>query len=197
MNRNKADRVKEERLTYDDYAALPDDGNRYELASGALELLSPAPSPTHQMISHRLVTAFTNVCEKDYIILYAPLDVILAEDEVRQPDIVVINRERQAIVTDRGIEGPPDLVVEILSPSTALKDRRDKKEVYAAYGVKEYWIVDPVHETIEQWTYREIDQTKRYELNGTYGNGDTITSPHVKCLDVHATNVFNDPFADV
>ena len=151
MKRKKEDIVRESNLTYEDYASLPDDGNRYELAAGKLELMSPAPSSTHQFISHRIVTTFTHTCEKDYIILFAPIDVILANAEVRQPDVIMIKRQRLSIVTDRGIEGSPDLVVEILSPSSALKDRKVKKNVYANYGVNEYWIVDPVHETIEQW----------------------------------------------
>lgn len=194
MQRKKVDVVKESNLTYDDYASMPDDGNRYELAAGNLEAMSPAPTPNHQMIAYQLVTTITNSCEKDFLILFAPIDVILANNEVRQPDIIMIHRERLAIVTERGVEGPPDLVVEILSPSTALKDRKTKKTVYAAYGVKEYWIVDPVHETIEQWNHASPDKTD-YQLSGTYGEDDMITSPFINCLEVSAADVFNHPLS--
>lgn len=194
MGHKKEDMVKESNLTYDDYASMPDDGNRYELAAGHLELMSPAPTPNHQVISSQLFNQLSSFCEKNFVILYSPIDVILAKNEVRQPDIIMISRERLSIVTDRGIEGPPDLIVEILSPSTALKDRKTKKTVYASFGVTEYWIVDPVHETIEQWIQSD-ENKKEYQLLGTYGENDIITSPFIKCLEVSAADVFNHPLS--
>lgn len=109
-------------MTYNDYALL-DDGNRYELVSGKLELMSPAPSVTHQIISFEMQKTIGKSCEADYLILYAPIDVILSDMEVRQPDLVLIDRKHLDIVSNRGIEGAPDIVIEILSTSTLKRDK--------------------------------------------------------------------------
>lgn len=188
---NKKDFVKEEGLTYDDYASLPADGPRYELVDGKLELMSPAPTSEHQIISINLGTEMIRSCRHDYIILVAPIDLILTNNQVRQPDLVMIHRDRHHILTRRGIEGAPDLIVEILSPSTALNDKRVKRETYAHFSVTEYWIVDPFHQTLEQHLLSAEDQT--YQLYEVYGSEDeTITSPTVKCLSIQTSELFRD-----
>jgi len=117
----KTDTIKENQLTYDDYAAL-DGEDRYELVQGQLELMSASPSTLHQLVSSELYEQLSLNCKLDYIILYAPIDVILSSVEVRQPDIVLVIRKRIDIITNRGIEGVPDLVIEIVSPSTLKRD---------------------------------------------------------------------------
>ncbi|WP_306463605.1 Uma2 family endonuclease [Siminovitchia fortis] len=119
-SRAEHDQLKKSSLTYNDYAAI-EDGNRYELVAGNLELLSPGPTTIHQLMSGELYKTFRESCESDYIILSAPLDVILAPTEVRQPDLVLVHRNRLDILSNRGVEGAPDLVVEILSPTTLIK----------------------------------------------------------------------------
>jgi len=176
-NNQKPKIVKETSLTYEDYAVI-DDGNRYELTEGQLELMSPAPSVTHQFISYELQKNLTQSCESDYFIFYAPIDVILSSTEVRQPDIVLINRNRLDIISNRGIEGAPDLVIEILSPSTLKRDKIDKLEVYARFHIPEYWIVDPNSSVLEQFVLRG----KRYELHDIYQQDDLITSPNILCV---------------
>lgn len=117
MTKRKQDVVRESPLTYDDYANLPDDGIRYELASGQLEAMTPAPHPKHQLVIQKLAYVIEESCSTDYIVFLAPVDVILSDTEVRQPDLIMLHRDRfSTLVTNRGIEGPPDLVAEVLSP---------------------------------------------------------------------------------
>nr|WP_144919616.1 Uma2 family endonuclease [Paenibacillus bovis] len=164
-------------LTYDDYAAI-DDGQYYELAGGKLELISPAPYVTHQMISYEIQKKLDYSCSSNYIILNSPVDLILSPSEVRQPDLVIIHRDRFDIISKRGIEGAPDLVVEILSPSSLKRDKIDKLKVYAEYQIPEYWIVDTENECLEQYTL----QDNRYELINIFQEEETITSKHIPCI---------------
>ncbi|MFK4996837.1 Uma2 family endonuclease [Bacillus sp. N9] len=114
MNKNNV--IKEQTVTYDDYAQMPDDGNRYELVDGTLELMTPAPSPKHQLISFQMQSVLTESCQSEYIIFASPIDLILSNTEVRQPDLVMVHRNKIEIITKRGIEGIPNMVAEILSP---------------------------------------------------------------------------------
>ncbi len=137
-------------LTYEDYAALPADGRRYEIHDGELSV-TPAPSPRHQRISGNL---FTILCQHVMTnglgeVYYAPLDVILSESSIVQPDLIYLDRGRLAAVSGREIEGVPTLVVEVLSPSTTLSDRSTKWQLYARHGVPFYWLVDPEGRAIE------------------------------------------------
>jgi Uma2 family endonuclease len=139
-------------LTYEDYAALPDDGRRYEIHDGELSV-TPAPGTPHQQISGNLHVIFRAHLDAGMPgqVLYAPLDVILSNTTVVQPDLVYIDPGRAAIVSRRGIEGAPTLAVEIISPSTPRIDRVTKLQLYARYGVPYYWIVDPDARTIEAY----------------------------------------------
>jgi len=141
------------RWTYADYAALPDDGNRYEIIAGVL-YMTPAPGTGHQSISARVVTFLVTHVEFAGLgrVFAAPVDVELAPDTVVQPDIVVVLSANLHRITPSRIIGAPDLVVEILSPGTAGYDRREKQDAYARSGVGEYWIVDPGAQTVELLT---------------------------------------------
>jgi Uma2 family endonuclease len=153
------------RWTYADYAALPDDGNRYEIIAGVL-YTTPAPGAGHQSVSARLVTFLVTHVEFAGLgrVFAAPVDVELAPDTVVQPDIVVILSANLDRITPSRIIGAPDLVVEILSPGTAGYDRREKQDAYARAGVGEYWIVDPGAQTVELLT---LDQG-RYRSHGVF-----------------------------
>jgi Uma2 family endonuclease len=153
------------RWTYADYAALPDDGNRYEIIAGVL-YMTPAPGTGHQSVSARLVTFLVTHVEFAGLgrVFAAPVDVELAPDTVVQPDIVVILSANLDRITPSRIIGAPDLVVEILSPGTAGYDRREKQDAYARAGVGEYWIVDPGAQTVELLT---LDQG-RYRSHGVF-----------------------------
>ena len=141
------------RWTYADYAALPDDGNRYEIIAGVL-YMTPAPGTGHQSISARVVTFLVTHVEFAGLgrVFAAPVDVELAPDTVVQPDIVVVLSANLHRITPSRIIGAPDLVVEILSPGTAGYDRREKQDAYARSGVGEYWVVDPGAQTVELLT---------------------------------------------
>ena len=136
--------------SYAEFARLPDDGNRYEVIAGEL-FVTPSPSPVHTRIAFnlaRILEAFVAAHDLGWV-TPAPVDVLLGEDDYVQPDVVFIRREHGKEVTDRGIEFPPDLVIEVLSPSTAFQDRGLKRERYARFGVPEYWIIDPTARRVE------------------------------------------------
>jgi Uma2 family endonuclease len=141
-------------LTYQDYAALPDDGQRYEIHDGELSV-TPAPTALHQIVSARLFRVLdAHVLARTLgLVLYAPLDVILSDGPnattILQPDLVYLDHDRLAALHMRGVEGPPTLAIEILSPSTAPADRRRKRALYARYGVPYLWLVDPNARDVE------------------------------------------------
>ncbi len=140
-------------LTYRDYEALPNDGRRYEIHDGEVSV-TPAPSPRHQETSANLFRALDAYITSRRLgkILYSPIDVILSDTSIVQPNLVYLETRRLPAMSSRGIEGPPTLVVEILSPSTTAIDRTTKSQLYARYGVPSYWIVDPEARTIEAYT---------------------------------------------
>lgn len=137
-------------LTYQDYLQMPDDRNRREILDGDL-YVTPAPSPGHQRAVVNLVRLLENhLAGRGLGKLYvAPVDVILSQIDVVQPDLAFVRADRLGIVTRSGIQGAPDLVIEVLSPSTGPVDRGPKKETYARFGVQEYWIADPDARTLE------------------------------------------------
>jgi Uma2 family endonuclease len=131
-------------FTYAHYRQLPEDGKRWELLDGDF-FVTPAPTTFHQTVSRRLQYALMQALEETGIALVfnAPVDVLFEDTTCLQPDIAVVRSDRKDIVSERAIEGPPDLVVEILSPSTRDRDLYIKRDAYARFGVSEYWVVDP------------------------------------------------------
>lgn len=127
-------------LTRDDLDALPDDGHRYEILDGSL-IVTPAPVPRHQMVVGELHYALKEATAGTGLVVFvAPFEVTLSLTTVLQPDVVVCHREA---ITRRGAEGPPVLVVEVLSPSTRYLDRGAKRLAYESAGVAHYWLADP------------------------------------------------------
>lgn len=139
-------------LTYSDYAALPDDGRRFELHHGELSV-TPAPGTRHQRAIVFLITLLNEHVRSRGLgeVFVAPTDCILSDVTVVQPDVFYIAADRLTIISERGIEGAPTLVVEVLSPSTAHLDRGRKMKLYAEHGVPYYWIVDPESRSIEAY----------------------------------------------
>lgn len=183
------DRIKEQTVTYDIYAAMPDDGHRYEILDGSLEMMSPGPSTKHQAVSGELEFILKQSCKSDYVIYDAPLDVILNETNVFQPDILMIHRSRLHIVTSRGIEGPPDMVAEILSPGSRNKDKVIKLRTYARFGIREYWIVDTEAQTMELYTLAEDG---KYVLQQLFEGEDLVTSDMLPCVSFKINEIFNE-----
>jgi Uma2 family endonuclease len=145
-------------LTYDDYCDLPNDRNRYEILDGELSA-TPAPSTKHQRISSRLHFVLTQHVLANQLgdVYAAPTDLILAPTTVFQPDLIFIGNDRRGIVTERAIEGPPTLVIEILSATTRRTDRQTKAQLYAKHDVPHYWLIDPDQQSIEAYEL-SIDQ---------------------------------------
>lgn len=157
--------------TYDDYAALPDDGNRYEVLDGEL-VMAPAPTVIHQRgLMNLILTIMQHVkSHKLGECLAAPCDVILDARTVVQPDLIFVSNERSSIITEKNIQGAPDLVVEILSPSTAGRDRVVKLRLYARFGVPHYWLIDLTERIFEVF---ELDGT-RYRLAVVHEEHETF-----------------------
>jgi Uma2 family endonuclease len=155
-------------LTYADYAALPNDGNRYELLDGEL-FVTPSPAPRHQIILANLVRALDGYVQSRRLgmVLFAPLDVIFADTAVAEPDLVYLDNTRTSLISQRGIEGAPALLVEVLSPSTARTDRRVKFGLYARYQVPFYWIVDPEARTLEAYRLEGAGYVLAMRASGT------------------------------
>lgn len=147
----------------------PDDQYRYEVIDGGL-FMTPAPGWPHQRglgKLHIYLGGWVYLHELGEIV-EAPVGVVLDEEAGVQPDLVFISRERLGIISARGVEGAPDLVVEALSPSTEARDRGIKMRRYAAAGVPHYWILDPEARTLEAYRLGE----QGYERTGIYGPGD-------------------------
>lgn len=179
----------EKRLTVEDYLALPDEYPRYELLEGELvEMVSP--TVRHQQILLRLARLLQDYCRANRAgqVLVAPLDVILAKHIVVQPDLIFVSQARwKELVKDR-IYGAPDLLIEILSPSTSQRDYRAKRKLYARHGVPEYWIVDPEDVTIEVQRRQETF----FSTVGLYEAGQTLSSPTFPDLKLDINQVFAD-----
>lgn len=139
--------VKEKRLSVNYYKILPE-GAPYQLIEGNL-IMTPAPNPRHQIILGNIVEEIRQFTREKGIVLFSPIDVYLDDENAFQPDLIFIFNERKEIIKKDGIYGAPDLVIEILSPSTAHYDLKEKFRVYERSGVKEYWIVDPELNSIE------------------------------------------------
>lgn len=155
-DRPEVDLPEKARYTYGDYQKLPE-GAPYELIHGHL-VMSPSPSFQHQTLVLILATALREYVQSRDAgeISIAPMDVHLSEDTVVQPDILYVSPDRSGRIEEQEINGAPDLVIEVASPSTSHLDVFDKKQLYEAHGVREYWIVDPETKTVE--VYRNTDE---------------------------------------
>lgn len=165
---------------------MPDDGLRYEVIDGDL-VVTPSPSTTHQTVSKRIQFVLMLQVEERGLgqVFNAPIDLIFSKTRTLQPDLLVIRTERLQIISDRGIESAPDLVIEIVSPSTEKTDRDPKSKLYAQEGVCEYWIVDASSQTFEVYSLAQ----NGYTLAGKYGAGDKVVS-QVFEIDLDVDRVF-------
>ena len=183
------------KFTYQDYLNTPDD-KRYELIDGEL-ILAPAPRRDHQIVDTRLGWRLARFVEENAlgVVYFAPRDVVFSDTQIVQPDIMFISNERIHIDTEAEVWGGPDLVVEILSPSTADRDRTVKRTLYARHGVKEYWLVDADEHTIAvlllgEHCASEPAHVHEFEQVATYGEGDTLVSPTLPGFSVLEDEVF-------
>lgn len=171
--------IKEEREGYEDF-------DRFEIIDYVRYELKPAPSINHQELAGNLYFYLKKSCSVDGIVLISPIDVYLDEGNTFQPDLVFIKSDNMAIIKDDRIEGAPNLVIEILSPSTSANDKIRKKIQYERFGVEEYWIVDPVHRTVDQFQL----QSGHFILHATYGDQMTLTSELFPCIHLTMDELF-------
>ncbi len=172
--------------TYDDLLRLPDDGKRYEIIEGTLYEM-PSPLLVHAKVISNLMFflgALARSLGAEWFT--APLDVFIPGGDPVQPDLIVILPGGAAKPVRRGIEGPPDLAVEVLSPSNRGHDRLTKRALYARAGVREYWIVDPMARTLEVFALH-LDA---FHAVQTAASLDRIASPLLPTLDLTAADVF-------
>ncbi len=173
--------------TYDDYAALPDDGKRYEVVNGVL-YMSPSPNGGHQdaigeIFSYlRMHVKLTGLG----LVRVAPFDVRLSPRDVFQPDILVVLNAHMDRVKNNYVLGAPDLVVEIVSPGTGGFDRREKQDAYAHAGVPEYWIVDANARTVEVLSL----EREKYRSLGVFYGRETLPSQVIPSFSVHVEQFF-------
>ena len=175
------------KYTYEDYINTPED-TRYELIDGELIELAAAANRAHQKAVTKLGSG-TNlfVSERDLGVVYvAPRDVVFADGSIVQPDVLFIAKERLHIDTDAEIWGAPDLVVEVLSPSTERRDKTVKRALYERHGVKEHWLVDTDEFTVTVFLLGEFG----FEAAAVYGYDDTLISPTLPGFSMALSEVF-------
>jgi Uma2 family endonuclease len=188
---NPSERV---RLTYQDLLGLPDDLLRHELIDGE-HLMSPAPNTKHQRIVVNLSWRIRAFLEHHSLgsVYVAPLDVVFSDFDVAEPDVLYVSAEREKLLgTDRNLSGAPDLVVEVLSPSTAHIDQGRKRWLYERYGVREYWIVDPEKETVK--VYRLAKGSLRLDAEIARADGAAarfVSTPLLPGLEIPIAAVFD------
>ena len=174
------------RLTYQDYANTPDD-ERWELIEGEL-IMSPGPNLPHLKNQSELgyyIKSFVKLNDLGEV-FYSDADIVLSDTDVLKPDLSFVSKERAHILTYANIQGAPDLVVEILSPSTARRDWGVKRELYAKHGVKEYWVADPANKTV--WVM--LLNGGILEIQQICHPGDTIASSVLAGFTVKVDDIF-------
>ena len=174
------------RFNYHDYLQLPED-KRYEILDGELCVV-PAPNIRHQTIGLKFKVALHRHVENSALglILDAPCDIVLSQENVVQPDVIFVSSERLSIVGAANISGPPDLVIEILSPGTRTRDLEIKRKLYARFGVREYWIIDPDAETVEVLCWTEAG----YRTEALVSRAGTLGSPLFPDLNLNLKEIF-------
>jgi len=173
------------KLTYEDYLLLPE-GTRYEIIEGEL-FMTPSPRTVHQRLIVKLFRIIDNFVRGKNLgeVFVAPYDVVLSKHDIVQPDILFVSKENSHLITELNLQGAPDLVVEILSPSIEDRDSILKKKLYAAFGVKEYWIADPAKKSVKLFNlgkkgYMDVE------------TGNILKSLLLKGLEIDISGLFED-----
>ncbi len=172
--------------TYADYLLTSDD-ERYELINGEL-IIAAAPSIAHQRVSRNFGVRMSLFVDANGLgeVFMAPTDVYFSETNVLEPDLLFVSAARTHIIGEANIQGAPDLVIEIASPSTEDRDGGVKQELYALFGVLEYWRADPLIQTVEVLRL----QGGRFVPIGVYGRTDTLATPLLPGLVIELNEIF-------
>jgi Uma2 family endonuclease len=184
-------RSQSPRMTYQDLLRLPDDLLRHELIDGE-HFMSPAPAVKHQRIVVNLTRILSTFVRAHGLgeVLVGPVDVLFSEHDVVEPDVLYVAASHEDRLRERYIAGAPDLVIEVLSPSTRGYDRIKKRRLYEAQGVPEYWIVDPAAETVEVYRAASLGGELARYASLSRAAGDTLETPLLPGLRISLGEVF-------
>ena len=180
------------KYTYADYAATPE-GEWWELIDGALYQMAAGASARHQEVSENTGNLIgDHIRPRRMGRIYRPrFDLILPGETAVEPDLMYISIGRLGIITQRGCEGPPDLVVEVLSPSNPRHDLETKRELYARHVIPEYWILEPYRETVQALTEPVIrNGAGEYTVAAIYHPGDTLVTDRIPGLAIAVADIF-------
>jgi Uma2 family endonuclease len=178
------------RVSFTDLQHTPDDGRRYELYDGEVRVV-PAPIPLHQVVVDNIKRVLQAYSEAHGGLSFiSPIDIVFSEYDVVQPDIVFFSQARRHLINLRvAIRHQPDLVVEVLSPSTSAHDRGRKMQMFARFGVPEYWIADPGLACLEAHRL----EGGVYRLAQAASGDDTVRSPTLDTLAFPVRDAFREP----
>lgn len=189
-SRNPAD--SRQKLTYDDFLLFPDDGQRHELIDGE-HYVTPSPNIRHQRISKRLLVLMDVWLQEHSLgeVFGAPLDVRFSNIDVVEPDVLYVSNERATeLLAGQHVTGSPDLIIEIVSPTTRQRDETIKRRLYERSNVLEYWVVDPDIDVIR--VYRRDGDRFARPLELWREAGDVLTTPLLPGLEIPLLHVFRD-----
>lgn len=175
------------KLTYADYEKMPADGFRHEIIEGE-EFMTPPPGTDHQTVVLNLAALLRAhvVSHKLGRVFVAPTAVVFSKHDAVEPDVFFISKARASIITSKNIQGAPDLVVEVLSPSTASNDRGPKLATYDRGGVREYWIVDPTAKTVEIREFGNPRRTRAYQDDQSF-KSELLSGLTMRLEDIFST----------
>jgi Uma2 family endonuclease len=177
------------RLTYDDYVLIPEDGQRHEIIDGE-HYMTPSPVTVHQRTAFRLGLRLGGFVEEQELgeVFSAPFDVVFSKYDVVQPDLLFISKERAEILTDKNVQGTPDLVVEILSESTRQLDEKIKLALYERFGTLEYWLFNAVRQDVR--VFRRIGDRLRPVAELSARAGDMLTTSLLPGFELSLARLF-------
>jgi Uma2 family endonuclease len=179
------------KLTYDDFLLFPDDGKRHELIDGE-HYVTPSPNLKHQAIVGSLLAQIWTYLRANPIgrVYAAPLDVVFSHFDVVEPDLLYVSEARREVLTTQNVQGAPDLVVEVGSPSTRRRDEKLKHQLYERFDVTEYWVVDPDIDVVR--VYRLVGGTYERARELSLDHGEVLTTPLLPGLELSLAEIFAD-----
>jgi Uma2 family endonuclease len=180
------------RLTYDDFLLFPDDGKRHEIIDG-VHYVTPSPRLGHQVLVGRLyfeIESWIRQHPGAGSVFLSPLDVIFTKWDIVEPDLLFVAADQQDILTDKNVQGPPALVIEIASPGTRKRDEGIKQRLFDRGGVREYWLVDPDRRRVRVWR-RQPDGSFARVADLSREQNDIITTPLLPQLTISLVQLFS------
>ena len=181
------------RLTYDDFVLFPDDGKRHEIIDGE-HVVTPSPNVRHQVLVGRLFYDLEHYFRSQPQagqVFTAPLDVLLSLYDIVEPDLLVVTGDQAGILTEKNVQGPPALVIEVLSKSTRKRDAQTKRRLFERSGVREYWLVDPELDAVQVFRPTLEGRLARV-VELTAEDGDVLTTPLLPGCQIDLRELFRN-----